>query len=103
MIMRCVPLLALAALLPACTVGPDYRAPDPGLPQAWTEPANAGTPSEAGWWYGFDDPALEDLIAAALADNIDVRIAAARLVQAGGLGIGEMAEASGTTCHLTPA
>ena len=82
MIMRCVPLLALAALLPACTVGPDYRAPDPGLPQAWTEPANAGTPSEAGWWYGFDDPALEDLIAAALADNIDVRIAAARLAEA---------------------
>ena len=33
------------------------------------------------WWEQFQDPVLNDLIAAALADNKDVKIAAARVDQ----------------------
>jgi NodT family efflux transporter outer membrane factor (OMF) lipoprotein len=83
MMMRSVPLIALLALLPACTVGPDYRPPEPGVPPSWSA-ARAGTDGgrETTWWYGFRDPVLEGLIDTALQDNMDVRIATARLAEA---------------------
>lgn len=81
--MRSIPLLALLALLPACTVGPDYSPPEPGVPPAWSESGSrTAEPAETTWWYGFQDPVLEDLIGTALQDNVDVRIAAARLAEA---------------------
>lgn len=39
--MRRVFLLAFAALLPACTVGPDYAPPEAGLPGDWSERVEA--------------------------------------------------------------
>lgn len=81
--MRRVFLLAFAALLPACTVGPDYAPPEAGLPGDWSERVEAPAAADDGaWWRGFGDPALETLISSALDDNIDIRIAVARLSEA---------------------
>jgi outer membrane protein, multidrug efflux system len=71
---------ALIAGLAACAVGPTYH-----RPQAPTvEPRNinahftAATPNAA-WWRQFGDPVLADLEARALADNLDLHIAIARV------------------------
>jgi multidrug efflux system outer membrane protein len=64
----------------ACTLGPDYARPKVDAPGkfrfASTEASDlANTP----WWQQFEDPVLDELIRTALADNLDVRIAAARV------------------------
>lgn len=86
-------LLALALLVPACTVvGPDYRRPDAPAPAAFmhaatapagwkfAEPARPDT--DASWWRAFKDPRLDELVAAADAANQDLRAAAARVARA---------------------
>jgi NodT family efflux transporter outer membrane factor (OMF) lipoprotein len=42
----------------------------------------AETPTEAEWWRLFDQPALDRLVAEALAHNTDIRVAAANLQRA---------------------
>ncbi|MDH2238442.1 TolC family protein [Pigmentiphaga sp. GD03639] len=74
-------MLAMAALIAGCAVGPRYEAPQVA-PIALASPEQArfaAEPSTAPWWSFFDDPALERLIAAALEHNHDVRQAYASL------------------------
>lgn len=80
MLERLAPI-ALAALLAACASGPDYQAPKPVVDAAFVQPAAAGEPVTA-FWRGFNDPALDALIAAAVTANADVKIAQARLAEA---------------------
>jgi NodT family efflux transporter outer membrane factor (OMF) lipoprotein len=82
-------LAALGALaLAACTtVGPDYDTPAPAAPaQAGfvgaASPAFTGDEPPGRWWSLFRDPALDRLVAQALAANTDLRVAAANLAQA---------------------
>lgn len=79
-----IPLLgvALALLLGACTVGPDYVRP--ALPSAATYPEVAGGTAEIGatWWEGFASPELNRLVAQALAANAELRLAVARVEEA---------------------
>jgi len=70
-------------------VGPNYKKPDVTTPTAYRglPAAPAVTPEAASfgdvkWWEAFQDDALRDLIRAALQQNYDVRIAAARILQA---------------------
>jgi multidrug efflux system outer membrane protein len=84
--MRPVVTIAVAALLAACTVGPDYRAPQTRVPDEFGElPADAaaasGAPVEA-WWTTFHDPVLDSLVARAVGANPDLRRAAARVREA---------------------
>src|SRR5580704_10543441 len=76
--------LALAAALAACTVGPDYKAPDTTMPArfAGTAAPGAGASDLARWWTGFDDPALSGLVVRALHDNLDLQTAASRIREA---------------------
>lgn len=76
--------LAALALLAGCTVGPDYAPPTLAVPPAF---AGADLPKAApadlsGWWKAFRDPELDRLVAAALADGIDIKTAASRIRQA---------------------
>jgi multidrug efflux system outer membrane protein len=48
-------------------------------------PSNAAQTADTAWWQGFGDPVLDALIAEALANNRDLRIAAARVDQAAGV------------------
>ncbi len=76
--------LACCASMAACALGPNYRRPDTKTPAAYRFEQDAGTDSvaDAGWWQVYGDPALQSLIRESLANNLDVRIAAARVDQA---------------------
>jgi len=71
-------------ILPACSNlgGPDYQRPDTPEKADWSSDAHTGVSAEAviqpDWWTGFGDPYLNELISRAIADNIDIRILAAR-------------------------
>ena len=67
-----------------CAVGPDYRRPETAVPARYRfEPeAAADSIADPGWWQVYQDPALQMLIRECLANNFDVRIAAARVDQA---------------------
>jgi multidrug efflux system outer membrane protein len=75
---------AMALLSGGCKLGPDYRRPDTSSPQSYRFDGAAGAPSLAdeGWWQVYQDARLQALIREALANNLDVRIAAARVDQA---------------------
>lgn len=77
--------LGLALLAAACVVGPDYRRPALSTPDQYRG-APAATPAEPAvhddWWTLFGDPGLERLVAVALAESADLRIAAARVEEA---------------------
>ena len=77
---------ALAAtLLSACTVGPNYTRPvmNPPAQHRFVEgPAQAESLADVPWMTVFSDPALQDLIHEAVKNNLDLRIAAARVDEA---------------------
>lgn len=72
-----VPLLVGAA---GCKVGPSYTAPATSVPSGWRlDTSDALGAADIEWWNGFGDPVLDGLIDEALANNYDVRAAAARV------------------------
>lgn len=81
-------VIATAAVLAGCAVGPDYKPPVVQVDAAFVSPspmaANPQTPSAdiVSFWHGFADPVLDDLIAQGIKANGDVRIARARLQEA---------------------
>jgi multidrug efflux system outer membrane protein len=94
------------ALFAACTVGPNFVAPDPKTPAHWSaratappaipeqpappssaSPAKPGVVSEqagelSAWWSGFDDRLLDSLIERAVTSNLDLRAAVLRIGEA---------------------
>lgn len=76
-----IPVLAL--LLAGCAMGPDYRRPTVNAPASWrvAAPTNESLVNVS-WWDFYRDPALTNLIAVALTNNFDLRIAAARIEEA---------------------
>ena len=82
---RAAALIVAAMFAAACAVGPDYERPEVDLPADWRVPAGeAGELANTRWWTQFSDPVLDELIAAALAENLDARLAAARVAQFAG-------------------
>lgn len=100
--LRRTALAAAAALLAACTVGPDFQRPAAPGDSAYTgEPLDhlgqpggqrisAGANPAAGWWSGFGSPELDATMRQALAGNRSLAAAQANLAQAQ-----EMAAAAG--------
>lgn len=84
--MRKVALLAFALLLAGCTVGPKYKAPAIQTPAAYRGESIAQASIQSfgneKWWQVFQDPVLQQLIRAALSQNLNLRIAASRVLQA---------------------
>jgi outer membrane protein, multidrug efflux system len=96
--------LGLAVILSGCTVGPNYKRPAVNVPTAYRQPVDDATTTPASspgqvvpavaaqnpatslgdekWWEVFQDKVLQDLIRTALRNNYDVRIAAARVMEA---------------------
>jgi multidrug efflux system outer membrane protein len=77
------------ALSSGCVVGPNYKRPPAPAPSVYRgESAEQAVKPEIAsfgdqkWWEAFQDDALRDLIRSALQQNYDVRIAAARILQA---------------------
>lgn len=89
--LRTLSLMVSSGLLAGCAVGPDYHRPDMPLPdryQSAMQQRSATRPASfAVWWEGFNDPLLSRLVSDALAQNLDIAQASARMAQArAGLG-----------------
>ncbi|HUQ52834.1 MAG TPA: TolC family protein [Gammaproteobacteria bacterium] len=81
--MRTTSVIAVTALLAACAVGPDYRAPETAAtPFVATPEGVAQQPFEAAWWQQFRDPSLDSLIERSLASDLDLAVATARVQEA---------------------
>jgi multidrug efflux system outer membrane protein len=82
--LRAAAPLLLATVLTGCALGPDYERPSLPVPQQYrgqTEPA-AQSLGDEDWRAVYAEPALQSLIEQALSENLDLRIAAARVEQA---------------------
>jgi len=75
-------LLPLTFLLSACAVGPDYARPATPMPAAFPEASAGGEVVSEKWWRGFGDAELNAYVEHLLADNVDVRVAVARVEEA---------------------
>lgn len=78
-------LIVMATMLAGCAVGPDYRTPLLAMPSHWSraEAAQPAKPPELSrWWRRLRDPLLDGLIEEAVAGNLDVATAKARIREA---------------------
>src|SRR5437016_3434712 len=87
--MKKLPLLGIVAALTVsagCMMGPKYKRPSANLPPTYRalspEQTAASSLGNEQWWQVYQDPVLTQLIHTALAQNYDVRIAAARVLEA---------------------
>ncbi|TIT67646.1 MAG: efflux transporter outer membrane subunit [Mesorhizobium sp.] len=74
-----------AALLAGCVVGPDYRTPILPMPANWSgqKPTKSAQPARLSqWWQRLRDPQLNMLVAEAVAGNLDVATAKAKIREA---------------------
>jgi len=79
----------LVMLCSGCAVGPNYKKPAVPVPPEYrgvsaeqTGKSEVASFGDQKWWDAFQDEALRDLIQTALKQNYDVRIAAARILEA---------------------
>lgn len=89
-------IIAAAGVLGGCTVGPDYATPEQATQQAWTGAQGAASDRPVGatpvaqpaqveqWWLVFNDDTLNGLIDRAIAGNLTLAQAEARITQARG-------------------
>ena len=72
--------------LSACTVGPEFVPPEPEAPPAWSQAQAEGvTDADASliaWWTVFNDPVLDEIVDAAVANNNSLEITALRVLEA---------------------
>jgi len=83
--------LCLAAFLSACTVGPDFKNPEPPATKSYTVEKDVlssdqhialGKQIQAEWWTLFASQSLNDMIKQAIADNYEIAAAKETLAQA---------------------
>lgn len=78
-----ISLTLAGATLAACTLEPPYQRPAPPVPAAWPSggpyPAESGQADVVGWKAVITDPRLAQVIAKALANNRDLRVAVANI------------------------
>ncbi|HEV7733675.1 MAG TPA: efflux transporter outer membrane subunit [Candidatus Binatia bacterium] len=78
-------VVLVGVVLAGCAVGPDYRTPEMAVPDRWGEPT-AAAPEHATdlatWWRAFGDPMLDELVDAALAQNLTLAESIARIREA---------------------
>jgi NodT family efflux transporter outer membrane factor (OMF) lipoprotein len=80
-------LAPLSILLSACTtLGPEYERPESPLKSDWHSLDNESTTSESvnvdEWWEVFNDPVLSELIHEAYSQNLPLKIAGVRILEA---------------------
>jgi len=88
MSLKTMVLMISAASLCACTLGPDFKRPAPTSEVQWLPVEGPLAPSQAvtaslgeRWWDSFNDPQLSALIQQAVEQNLDLKVAATRLLQ----------------------
>lgn len=94
---RLLPAILLAAVFVGCTspreyfangfkVGPNYCRPAAAVADQWQDDGNAaidgGPMQNAAWWQTFHDPVLNSLISSACQQNLTLRVAGLRILEA---------------------
>jgi multidrug efflux system outer membrane protein len=85
---RRLPFLAAAlaaALAGGCAVGPNYERPQTPAPPAhrfFEGEAQAQSVADVPWWEVVKDPVLQQIVREAIASNLDLRTATARVAEA---------------------
>jgi NodT family efflux transporter outer membrane factor (OMF) lipoprotein len=74
--------IAAAATLTGCMVGPDYERPPAAIADAWIDARGPGAATESTWWQEFHDATLDKLVADAVTQNLTLRQAGLRVLQA---------------------
>jgi len=88
--LRCwlwLPLLFLPWLITACTtLGPDFKKPSASVKKEWIEVDDPQIKTETAdystWWRVLDDPVLDNLITIACKQNLSLRVAGLRILEA---------------------
>jgi multidrug efflux system outer membrane protein len=86
---RVIAVSIVMLLTSGCAVGPNYKRPLVDVPATYRgavpqarEQSAVESLGDQKWWEVFQDRQLQDLIHSALQQNYDVRIAAARILEA---------------------
>jgi NodT family efflux transporter outer membrane factor (OMF) lipoprotein len=83
---RLLPLAMVLIFMAGCAVGPDYIRPQAPDMTEWIEKEDPKIKSEpadlAAWWKQFNDPVLDTLIETAYRQNLTLRIAGIRILEA---------------------
>ncbi|WP_244146686.1 efflux transporter outer membrane subunit [Paraburkholderia sp. BCC1876] len=87
--LACLVGVGMSLVMSGCTMGPDFRHPTIAAPDQWTGPAAANPaasvavaePIDPAWWNSFGDPLLTELVTQAIQNNLDIKVAAARLAE----------------------
>jgi NodT family efflux transporter outer membrane factor (OMF) lipoprotein len=91
--------LLFMILLSGCMVGPHYYKPKAPLNESWVSEEMPGVERNAqmdiAWWKVFGDPVLDSLVETAYRENLDLQIAAMRV-------LGSMAERGVALGQLFP-
>ena len=81
-------VLGIAAALSGCVVGPQYKGPPTtkltdfhNTPAVQSRQTDTPAPPLETWWTGFRDPVLTRIVERALAQNLDLAAAIARVDQ----------------------
>jgi NodT family efflux transporter outer membrane factor (OMF) lipoprotein len=109
----CSVVLSIVLLLSGCAVGPDFTRPPVNVSQNWLEESDPRIKNEVAeyrnWWQVFNDPALDKLIDRAYRENLSLRIAGVRVLEARaqlGIAVGELfpqtQQASGSLQYIRP-
>ncbi|RLL74223.1 efflux transporter outer membrane subunit [Ochrobactrum soli] len=83
--MKVLATLCLVATVSGCVVGPDYQSPLINMPSNWgnKKQQKPAKPAElAEWWKRLNDPLLNAFVEEAVAGNLDVATAKARVREA---------------------
>lgn len=84
--LQAAPVL-FALLTAGCSlIGPDYVRPSVAVSPNWLDTGDrrvqSSTANYRSWWKAFDDPALDKLIETAYRDNLPLRVAGVRVLEA---------------------
>ena len=77
---RMLIVCTIVTWIAGCMVGPDYMRPSVDTPASWRfEEKEVRDLANTAWWEQFNDSVLNELVATALQENKDLRIATARI------------------------
>ena len=79
-------VLTLSFLSGCAKVGPDFEVPETRLPEEWEPPGDSFTETteeqSLSWWSHFNDPVLNELVQMAYDQNLTLRVAGLRILEA---------------------
>ena len=80
-------VVACVVALPGCAkLGPDFKRPDVAVADQWADAADPtlklDTTVAQAWWQVFGDPVLDRLVESAYRQNLNLRIAGVRVLEA---------------------